>query len=93
MSACRSLPATAGRNGARARNLPPFAPPASLPRLSLPRERAHYVGHKWGYTGNACIPMTLDDAVEQGRLQRGDVVAFCASGGGVSMASAFVRWV
>lgn len=60
--------------------------------LSLPRERAHYVGDKWGYTGSACIPMTLDDAVEQGRLERGDVVAFCASGGGVSMASAFFRW-
>jgi 3-oxoacyl-[acyl-carrier-protein] synthase-3 len=60
--------------------------------LGLPRARAHYVGDKWGYTGSACIPMTLDDALEQGRLSRGDVVAFCASGGGVSMASAFFRW-
>lgn len=60
--------------------------------LELPRERAHYIGDKWGYTGSGCIPMTLDDAVEQGRLSRGDVVAFCASGGGVSMASAFFRW-
>ncbi|MFZ5445541.1 MAG: 3-oxoacyl-ACP synthase III family protein [Myxococcota bacterium] len=60
--------------------------------LGQPMSRAHYIGHKWGYTGNACIPMTLDDAVEQGRLEQGDVVAFCASGGGVSMASAFFRW-
>lgn len=60
--------------------------------LELPRERAHYIGDKWGYTGSGCIPMTLDDAVEHGRLSRGDVVAFCASGGGVSMASAFFRW-
>lgn len=60
--------------------------------IGQPMSRAHYIGHKWGYTGNACIPMTLDDAVEQGRLARGDVVAFCASGGGVSMASTFVRW-
>ncbi len=60
--------------------------------LSLPMSRAHYVGDKWGYTGNACIPMTLDDAVEQGRVSRGEVIAFCASGGGVSMASAFFRW-
>lgn len=60
--------------------------------LGQPMSRAHYIGDKWGYTGNACIPMTLDDAVEQGRLAKGDVVAFCASGGGVSMASAFFRW-
>lgn len=60
--------------------------------LGQPIERAHYIGDKWGYTGNACIPMTLDDAVEHGRLEQGDVVAFCASGGGVSMASAFLRW-
>lgn len=60
--------------------------------LGLPRFRAHYVGDKWGYTGSACIPMTLDDSVEQRLVSRGDVVAFCASGGGVSMASAFFRW-
>jgi 3-oxoacyl-[acyl-carrier-protein] synthase-3 len=47
---------------------------------------------KWGYTGSACIPMTLDDAVEQGKVRRGDLVAFCASGGGLSMASALYRW-
>lgn len=65
---------------------------AVMDGLELPRERAPYIGDKWGYTGNACIPMTLDDAVERGVLQRGDVIALCASGGGVSMASAFLRW-
>ncbi|PZR15345.1 MAG: ketoacyl-ACP synthase III [Archangium gephyra] len=65
---------------------------AVMDGLGLPRERAPYIGDKWGYTGNACIPMTLDDAVERGVLQRGDVIALCASGGGVSMASAFLRW-
>ncbi len=65
---------------------------AVMDGLGLPRERAPYIGDKWGYTGNACIPMTLDDAVERGVLNRGDVIALCASGGGVSMASAFLRW-
>jgi 3-oxoacyl-[acyl-carrier-protein] synthase-3 len=60
--------------------------------LGQPMTKAHWVMHKWGYTGSGCIPMTLDDAVEAGRLSPGDVVAFCASGGGVSMASAFFRW-
>jgi 3-oxoacyl-[acyl-carrier-protein] synthase-3 len=53
--------------------------------------KTHWVMNKWGYTGSGCIPMTLDDAIEQERVAPGDIVAFCASGGGVSMASAFVE--
>ncbi len=25
---------------------------------------------KWGYTGSACVPMALDDAIEQGKIPR-----------------------
>ncbi len=60
--------------------------------LEQPMSRAHWVMHKWGYTGSGCIPMTLHDAVDAGKLAPGDVVAFCASGGGVSMAASFFRW-
>lgn len=63
-----------------------------MARLEQPMSRAHWVMNKWGYTGSACIPMTLDDAVEQGRLQPGDLVAFCGSGGGVAMAASIFRW-
>jgi len=60
--------------------------------LGLPLDRTHWVMDRWGYTGSACIPMALDDAVEQERLRRGDHVLFCASGGGIAMAAAVVRW-
>ncbi len=60
--------------------------------LRLPMSRTHWVMDKWGYTGSGCIPMTLDDALEHRTLAAGDVVAFCASGGGVAMASAFFTW-
>jgi len=65
---------------------------AVMAALEQPMARAHWVMNKWGYTGSACIPMALHDAVEAGRLAPGDVVAFCASGGGVSMAASFFRW-
>jgi 3-oxoacyl-[acyl-carrier-protein] synthase-3 len=65
---------------------------ATMKVLDQPMEKAHYTMDKWGYTGSACIPMTLDDAVEHGKVRRGDLVAFCASGGGLSMASALYRW-
>jgi 3-oxoacyl-[acyl-carrier-protein] synthase-3 len=29
---------------------------------------------KYGYTGSACIPMALDDAIELGKIKRGDLV-------------------
>lgn len=60
--------------------------------LDRPLERTHWVMNKWGYTGSGCIPMTLDDALEQKKLARGDLLAFCASGGGVAMASAVFEW-
>jgi 3-oxoacyl-[acyl-carrier-protein] synthase-3 len=48
---------------------------------------------KWGYTGSACVPMALDDAIEQGRGPRqGDHVLFIASGGGIAMACNVWRW-
>lgn len=60
--------------------------------LGQPISKAHWIMDKWGYTGSACIPMALDDAVEKGRLAPGDLVVTCASGGGISMASAAIRW-
>jgi 3-oxoacyl-[acyl-carrier-protein] synthase-3 len=60
--------------------------------LGLPMERTHTVMDKWGYTGSACIPMALDDAVHQGKIQSGDNLVLCASGGGVSMACVAFRW-
>jgi 3-oxoacyl-[acyl-carrier-protein] synthase III len=60
--------------------------------MNVPMERTHTVMGKWGYTGSACIPMVLDDAVREGKLKPGDVVVMCASGGGLNMACAAFRW-
>jgi 3-oxoacyl-[acyl-carrier-protein] synthase-3 len=65
---------------------------AVMAELGQPLERTHWTMDRWGYTGSACIPMTLDDAVERGRLRPGDHVVLCASGGGVALAAAVVRW-
>ncbi len=63
-----------------------------MSRLELPMERTHTVMGKWGYTGSACIPMVLDDAVKAGKLKRGDNLVMCASGGGLNMACTAFRW-
>ena len=63
-----------------------------MSRLEMPMERTHTIMGKWGYTGSACIPMALDDAVREGKLKEGDIVVMCASGGGLNMACAAFRW-
>jgi 3-oxoacyl-[acyl-carrier-protein] synthase III len=63
-----------------------------MTKLELPMGRTHTVMGKWGYTGSACIPMVLDDAVRAGKLRRGDHLVMCASGGGLNMACVAFRW-
>jgi 3-oxoacyl-[acyl-carrier-protein] synthase-3 len=63
-----------------------------MKRLEQPVERAHTIMDKWGYTGSACVPMALDDAIEQGRLKRGDLVVCIGAGVGSNLAGAAYRW-
>lgn len=61
--------------------------------LGQPMAKTHCIMDKWGYTGSACIPMALDDAlVSRGAIAPGQVVMFCASGGGLAMATSLWRW-
>jgi len=63
----------------------------TLDRLSVPRERATTIMHRYGYTGSACIPMAFNEAWEQGRVQPGDLCLFIGSGGGLAFAAAAFR--
>ena len=61
--------------------------------IGQPMEKTHWVMDKWGYTGSPCVVMALDDAIQQGRGPQADeVVLFCASGGGITMATSVWRW-
>lgn len=60
--------------------------------MTLRWDRTHTIMQKWGYTGSACIPMVLHDAIQAGKLKRGDNFVMCASGGGVNMAAMVFRY-
>jgi 3-oxoacyl-[acyl-carrier-protein] synthase-3 len=60
-------------------------------RLDIPLERFVINIDRYGNTSSASIPIALDEAVRDGRIQRGDTVLMCALGGGISWASALVR--
>jgi 3-oxoacyl-[acyl-carrier-protein] synthase-3 len=64
----------------------------TLDNLGVEHMRAHTIMDKYGYTGSACIPMALDDAVLKGKLQRGDLLCFMGSGGGLAFANTIYRY-
>ncbi|MBU0511900.1 MAG: ketoacyl-ACP synthase III [Chloroflexi bacterium] len=61
--------------------------------LKQPIEKTRWVMDKWGYTGSPCVIMALDNAVAQGEGPKpGEIILFCTSGGGITMASSVWRW-
>ncbi len=65
---------------------------AMMQILGQPMEKTHCIMDKWGYTGSACLPMALDDAIEARGIKPGQRVMFCASGGGLAMATSLWTW-
>jgi 3-oxoacyl-[acyl-carrier-protein] synthase-3 len=59
--------------------------------LGLPADRTHTVMEEWGYTGSACIPMALDDALQKGRIARDSLVVLVGSGVGYNQAAVAIR--
>jgi 3-oxoacyl-[acyl-carrier-protein] synthase-3 len=64
---------------------------SAMEKLGLPPEKAFVNIGKYGNTSAASIPIALDEAVREGKLNRGDVVIFVAFGGGLTWANAVVR--
>ena len=57
----------------------------------IPIEKCHMIMDKWGYTGSACIPMALDDAISLGKIKSGDLVVMIGSGVGYNQAAVAIR--
>ena len=47
---------------------------------------------RYGNTTAASIPIALDECVQAGRLQRGDLLVLTAFGSGFTWGSAAIRW-
>lgn len=62
-----------------------------MAELGLPMAKTHTIMERWGYTGSACIPMALHDALAQGRVRSGDLLVMVGSGVGYNQAAAAFR--
>lgn len=65
---------------------------ATAERLGLPDEKVYINLDKYGNTSAGSIPIALDEAVKKRKIKKGDIVLFVTFGGGLTWASALVRW-
>jgi 3-oxoacyl-[acyl-carrier-protein] synthase-3 len=59
--------------------------------LGLPMAKTHTIMERQGYTGSACIPMALDDALRHKKIKPGHLVVMVGSGVGYNQAAAAFR--
>jgi 3-oxoacyl-[acyl-carrier-protein] synthase III len=65
---------------------------AACQRLGIPEEKAAVVIDRFGNTSSASVPLALVDSLDTGRLKKGDNVLMTGFGGGMTWASAVLRW-
>ncbi len=65
---------------------------ATADRLGIPMEKVLIDIDKYGNTSAASIPIALDEAVMSGRIKDGDYILLEAFGGGITWASALIKW-
>ncbi len=61
-------------------------------RLGIPEERTFSMIERYGNTSSSSLPVTLDAAVRAGRVKPGDLVLLGTIGGGLTWATALIRW-
>ncbi len=65
---------------------------ATAKRLGIPMDKVVVTIDRYGNTSAASIPIAIDEAVRDGRIAPGKNVLLEAFGGGLSWASALIKW-
>jgi 3-oxoacyl-[acyl-carrier-protein] synthase-3 len=61
-------------------------------KIGMPEAKVVINIDKFGNTTAATIPLALNDAVESGRLKKGDLILLTSVGAGFTVGSVLVRW-
>ncbi len=65
---------------------------ATADRLGLPMDKVYLNIAKYGNTSAASVPLALDEALEEGRIKKGDNIVSVAFGGGLTWGAVLFRW-
>ena len=63
-----------------------------MERLGMEDEKVFINVNKYGNTSAASIPIALDEACREGRINEGDLILFCSFGGGFTWGSMLLHW-
>jgi 3-oxoacyl-[acyl-carrier-protein] synthase-3 len=88
------------RNGITAEEIDLFVPHqassriilAATEKLGLPREKVVINIDRFGNTTAGTIPLALNEAFDEGRLKRGDLVLLASVGAGFTVGGVLLRW-
>ena len=61
-------------------------------KLGLSDDRVFANIEKYGNTTAASIPIAICEALEQGRINKGDIIALAAFGSGFAWGSTIIKW-
>ena len=65
---------------------------ATAKRINIPMEKVLMNINLYGNTSSASIPLALDEAVKDGRVQKGDLLAAVSFGAGFSWGAVLFKW-
>lgn len=65
---------------------------AAAERLGMPIEKVLINIDRYGNTTAGTVPLATRDAIDQGRLKKGDIVLFAAVGAGYTVGASLWRW-
>ncbi len=65
---------------------------ATAKKIGLDESKVIKNIHKYGNTTAATIPLAIGDAIDDGKLKKGDLVLFAAVGAGFTSGCVLVRW-
>jgi len=65
---------------------------AAAKRLKLPIEKVYVNLNSYGNMSSASIPVALDEAVKEGKINDNDIVVLVGFGGGLTWGSCVIKW-
>lgn len=61
-------------------------------RLDIPMENIYINIDRYGNMSAASIPVAIDEAVKEGKVNKGDLIVLVGFGGGLTWGSAVIKW-
>jgi 3-oxoacyl-[acyl-carrier-protein] synthase III len=66
---------------------------SAIKRFGLTEDKVIVNLDRYGNMSSASVPVALDEAVQQGRIRRGNILVLCGFGAGLAWGTAVLRWV